>query len=62
MDSFSTTQQAQAETSSGPTNNRETVSSRLDEGNDVQGRNLATAREEDDGDTLMSEAREGDLY
>jgi len=39
----------------------ETVSSRPDEGNDVQGSNLATARAEDDGDTLMSEAREGDL-
>lgn len=59
--SFSTTQQAQAETSSGPANSGETVSSRPDEGNDVQGNNLATARAEDDGDTLMSEAREGDL-
>lgn len=59
--SFSTTQQAQAETSSGPANSGETVSSRPDEGNDVQGNNLATVRAEDDGDTLMSEAREGDL-
>eukprot|EP01018_Ginkgo_biloba_P005982 Gb_14066 [translate_table: standard] len=59
--SISTTQQAQAETSSGPANSGETVSSRPNEGTDIQGNNVGAARTDDDGDTLMSEAREGEL-
>uniref|UniRef100_A0A0D6R293 RING-type E3 ubiquitin transferase n=1 Tax=Araucaria cunninghamii TaxID=56994 RepID=A0A0D6R293_ARACU len=58
---ISTTQQAQAETGYGPANSGETVSSRPNEGNEVQGSSLGSARVDDDGDTLMSEAREDEF-
>lgn len=60
--SFSTTQQDQAKISSIPTNSGDIVSSRLDEGNVVQGNNLAIVREKHDGDTLTPKAREGELH
>eukprot|EP01018_Ginkgo_biloba_P015021 Gb_38252 [translate_table: standard] len=53
--SATTSQQAQAETSSGPANSGETVSSQL---NDTQGYNSEGPRTDEDGDTIMSEARE----
>ncbi|XP_057861341.1 E3 ubiquitin-protein ligase RING1-like [Cryptomeria japonica] len=58
---ISTTQQAEAEMGSGPTNSGETVSSRPNDVNSVRGSNVGSTRIDDDGDTVMSEARQDAL-